>query len=447
MPFVVVAGAPAPTGPERERLAARLCPYTETLELVGGGDASGAPPGVTLWATASLARTGDVSAGRWTTPWPDGTAQVSLRIEGSGLLVETDPLGTCPLWIARRGGGWVVSPEAKALAVLAPVHPRPDETLLASGPRAPDWSPFEDVRRVPPGCALFITDRGVELRGKPRCFDTPRAPDDGDAARALGAALMTALPVSPSTTRATTGAFVSGGIDSSLACALARRQGPVASFTLGTDHGDEFPGARALADGLGCAPHEEVQLGRASLLERLDEVVFRNEVFDGLTAEILVQVSALADAAGASCTRVVTGYGSDLLFDGMLRHAAYMQAVGLATTADLIERTRWTGELSPFVTWSRGLSLQHVFWQPSVMDAALSVPREACFVDGIEKHVLRRAAVDTGLLPDALAWTPKIGLSDGTGAARALSEALGIEGVHAYHQKSRHALARWKRLF
>ncbi len=433
MPFVLVAGAEAPTASEGDRLAGRLCPYTDPVQPIWEAG------GVAVWATASLAAGVHADGRGWTAPWRDGTAQLRLTASSAGFAIETDELGTCPLWIARRGAGWVVSPEAKALAVLAPVHPRSDPVLLAPGARAPDWSPFEDVRRVPPGCSVLATASGVHVEGVARGFESPPA---GAPPHDLGAALLAALPESTEAT----GACVSGGIDSSLACALARRQGPVASFTLGTDHGDEFAGAAALAEALGCA-HAQVHLDGPSLLERLDEVVFRNEVFDGLTAEILVQVSALVDAARASCRRLVTGYGSDLLFDGMLRHAAYMAAVGLSTTAELIARTRWTGELSPFVSWSRGVSLQHVFWRSSVIDAALAVPREACFVDGVEKHVLRRAAVDTGLLPESLAWVPKVGLSDGTGAGAALSEALGIDGVYAYEAKSRHTLERWKRLF
>ena len=189
-----------------------------------------------------------------------------------------------------------------------------------------------------------------------------------------------------------------------------------------------------------------MRLDEARALELFDRVVFENEVFDGLTAEILVQLAALQEAAGAACRRVATGYGSDLLFDGMLHVPAYMQAVGLATTAELIERTRWTGELAPFGAWSRGLAPVHVFWDPAVIDVALRVPRALCRVGGVEKRVLREAAVRAGLLPAELAFKPKLGLSEGTGANRLLCGALGIEGPHGYGEKSRACIARLRRV-
>ena len=236
-----------------------------------------------------------------------------------------------------------------------------------------------------------------------------------------------------------TACFVSGGIDSSIACALARRAGPVETFSLGTVHGDEFGPARTWPRG-STAPHTEVHLTRDRVLELFDRAVIQNEVTDGLSAEVLVQLAALHEAAGregARCERVTTGYGSDLLFDGMLRVPEYMQAVGLCSSRELIERTRWTGELAPFVHWCHGLAVEHVFWSLPVIELALSIPRELCSSDDVEKAVLRRAAVRSGLLPSSLAFKQKVPLTVGTRANLLLSEALGLEDPLGYVEKSR----------
>ena len=81
-----------------------------------------------------------------------------------------------------------------------------------------------------------------------------------------------------------------------------------------------------------------------------------------------------------------------------------------------------------------------------MLDVALRVPRALCRVDGVEKHVLREAAVRAGLLPRALAFKPKLGLSEGTGANRLLCAALGIAGPHGYAEKSRACIARLRRV-
>jgi len=432
MPFIVLPRLRPLAGETLEALAARLCPYRGPLREVL------ATPDVSVIATSLLA----ASPGRARVTLDAGTADVELRVEGSSLVVRTDPLGTCPVFYARAADGWLVSPEAKALAALAPVRLRRDDELLAQGPRAPDWSPFEDLLRLPPGAALRLLRGEALVEGSPRRFDCVRETDGRgqDWPARLGEALDRALPAAP----LGTAAYVSGGIDSSVACALARRQGPVATYSLGSAHGDEFADARALSDGLRTA-HHEVRLDAASLRAQLERVVQQNEVFDGLTAEILLQFSALDAAAAVTCRRVVTGYGSDLLFDGMLRHVEYMRAVGLSSTAQLVERTRWTGELSPFSAWSRGLSVRHVFWDPDVMDVATRVPRGLCFVDGIEKRVLREAATRSGLLPERLACRRKTGLSDGTGANRLFSEVLGLTSPHAYREKSRWCVERLRR--
>jgi carbapenam-3-carboxylate synthase len=431
MPFVVLPRLRPPSAVTLDSLAARLCPYADR------------PREVLATAEASVLATPLVAAGpgRARAALDAGTAGFELRVEGATLVVRTDPLGTFPIWYARTADGWLVSPEAKALAAVTRVTLRPDAELLASGPRAADWSPFADVQRLPPGAALRLERGEARVEGAPRRFDAPRdAAHTDDWPARLAEALGRALPASA----LPTAAYISGGIDSSVACALARRQGPVASFSLGSAHGNEFADAGALADGLGTL-HREITLEAAALRAELERVVVQNEVFDGLTAEILLQFSALDAAAAGSCRRVVTGYGSDLLFDGMLRHAAYMEAVGLQSTAELIERTRWTGELAPFVAWSRGLAVRHVFWDPGVMDVATRVPRELLFVDGVEKRVLREAATRGGLLPEALAYRKKTGLSDGTGCNRLFSEVLGLSSPHAYPEKSRWCLERLRR--
>ena len=414
VPFVVVPRSRALTDAELARLGERLCPYTEVPTRILETEHHA------VWATSLASRERE----RVRNTLVGGTASFELRVEGGALVVATDRLGTCPIWFADG----LVSPEAKALAVLRPVELRSEEELLAQGRRPAGWSPYVNVERLPQGAALRLRDDGVETFGEPVRFDVPRsAPEARDWPAVLGEALVRAYEPND----AATGAFVSGGIDSSIACALARRHGPVRTFSLGTVHGDEFDEARSLADALG-TEHAELQLAADQVPAELERVVFQNEVFCGLTAEIVLQLSVLYGAAADGCRRIVTGYGSDLLFDGMLRHEAYMAAVALETTADLIERTRWTAELAPFVHWSRGLAVEYVFWDEDLMRVALEVPSELCYRDGVEKHVLREAAVRAGLLTEPLAFRAKRGMTDGTAANRLVSEVLGIEDVYGY---------------
>lgn len=436
MPFVLMTGAKPPTPAQRSRLEAQICPWRGKVELV--------PCGKDSWLLHSSAARFD--GDRLVPAVSGGTARFTVSREGDALRITTDPLGSCPLWYTRRDGGWLVAPEAKALAVFVKVTLRDDAELEAPGRRSADWSPYLELRRVPPGASLELRDGGAICLGEPPDFGRERDADDGadgvsgaaavDRSSALAAALGRALPRGDGPQ----GAYVSGGIDSSVACALARRHGPVRSFSLGSEHGNEFAGARALAAELGC-DHAEVNLDAATVARELEAVVFGNEVFDGLAAEILLQFAVLHRAAEGSCRRIATGYGADLLFDGMLRHAAYLEAAGVRSTVGLLERTRFSAEIAPFLGWSRGLAVDHPFLAPEVIDVALRIPAAMLDRDGIGKRVLRDAAVGAGWLSKAAAFRPKVGLSDGTGANRLLSDALGLASPHAYREKSRRCAA------
>ena len=440
MPILVLPRTVALSDRLREAVGARLCPYTGPIERLLQTETH------TVWGTSLCER----ERNRVRCRLEGGTSTFELRLDQGGLSVETDPLGTCPVWIApaRESGDWLVSTEAKALALFAPVRLRADAELFAPGARLPGWSPFANVQRLPQGKSLHLVGKCIRSEGSTPGFELgPQqtdASEENEWAHALGSVLLDSFR----THEVPTGCFVSGGIDSSIACALACGQAsaePVRTYSLGTDAGNEFATARSLAEHLECN-HREVELARSAVLEELDRVVFQNEVFDGLTAEILLQLSTLFGAAQAECERVTTGYGSDLLFDGMLRHTAYMRAVGLETTPELIGRTRWTGELAPFLAWSHGLAADHVFWQVEVMRTALQVPRQLCFVDGVEKHVLREAAVHSKLLPRELAFRSKIGMTEGTGANRVLSDALGLQDSFAYREKSATCSQRLRRI-
>jgi len=430
MPFLILPKSRELSESELSRLAARLCPYSTPPRRLGelGAHAVWGTPLVEVGPSGFRNSIG-------------GTASFSLSHSEGALAVATDPMGTCPIWYAKSEQGWIVSPEAKTFGMLMPLELRANIELIRAEARPAGWSPFENVRRLPQGCELILTESEPEpvIAGLPVSFDlvAEERSETDDWAQALGDALANSfVPIAGSN-----GSFVSGGIDSSIACALARRHGAVSTFSLGTEYGDEFSPAAELAEGLGCH-HEEIHLGLERARDELDRVVFQNEVFDGLTAEILVQLSVLYEASAGSCTTITTGYGSDLLFDGMLRHAAYMAAIGLSSTTELIERTRWTGEFAPFVHWSHGVGADHVFWKPSVVEQALRVPRHLCWVEGVEKHVLRRGAVVTGLLPEALAFREKKGLTEGTGAHRLLADVLGLDDPYAYGEKSLRCIER-----
>lgn len=424
MPFLWVQGR---AEVDEVELAKRLCPYGTTVTKTG-----------TLYHTP-LARFTKPTTLETSFARSACSAHGRVDLLPAATRFTTDALGTLPLWQINGPGFIAISPEVKAFAAIAGFQPRlkPPASLTAPGERSLTYSPYENVERLSPGATLSIDHAGVLHEEKPSIWpDLLATTGSSTDTRELGDALEHSLDGA----EATRGAFISGGIDSSIASALLGRKFPVklSTWSLGTRVGNEFAQAADLARALG-SDHRELQLRDDEILELWNDVIKANEISDGMTAEIVLQLAALVRHAG---TGVVTGYGADLLFGGMLRHDAYMQAVGVSSTAALIARTIWTGELSPFYAWRYGVAVHPVFWSPAVIRAALRLDPAIHFDGTHEKVPLRQLAVSRGWLTETLAFRPKVGMTIGTAAYQLVAEQLGLGNVMDYAGRSRLAIAR-----
>ena len=130
----------------------------------------------------------------------------------------------------------------------------------------------------------------------------------------------------------------------------------------------------------------------------------------------------------------------------MLRHQQYMAVTAVDDLRSLIERTFWTGEFAPFYAWSHGVEIHHLFWNPTVMNAAFRIPPESSF-DGVEEKVLlRRVASERGHLDGRYVRRKKRAMTDGTQFNRLLSSALGLGDGYAYEQKSARCISQLKNI-
>lgn len=425
-----------------------LCPYRGRIQRVAIAMPGGA---VGVLRLSSLAR---VWKSKCLIPADTrknaSTAWLEITMDSDGLTFETDPLGTFPLWQFEDDSRIVITSEVKSLTALEGVDVELDGSALQEARHPADFSPYRGVRRVYPGAILRVSVTGelTEERRTPLAyqptsmFATASAGED-----ALDAALVdSARAICGDGEQAALGTFLSGGIDSSLATALTQIRRPVVqTFTLGTDLGNEYSDAEALASRLGLR-HTRVAADAEAALAHFEHAVFCNEMVDGLTAEILAQLGILAAAASKNVRSVVTGYGADLLFGSMLRHQQYMKATAVDDLRSVIERTCWTGEFAPFYAWSHGVEIHHLFWDPAVMNTAFRIPPEFSFDGTEEKALLRSMAVARGHLDRRHALRKKQAMTDGMQFNRLLSSALGIESSHAYEMKSARCVSQLENL-
>ncbi|HKK09079.1 MAG TPA: asparagine synthase (glutamine-hydrolyzing) [Gemmatimonadota bacterium] len=242
------------------------------------------------------------------------------RRDGS-LFLARDRFGIRPLFYALRDGELVFGSEAKALfasgEVDAALDPRGlDEVFTFWGARAPR-TPFRGVRQLEPGsCARW---KDGQLRPR-RYYDLAHEASKHEPADALERldALMRSSVGLRMRADVPVGGYLSGGLDSSVTCALAAGRTPhdlrTFSVTFEDPALDESEYQMALAGDLGSV-HTVTHVGKGSIADVFPDVVRHAEAPLVRTAPApLYLLSRLTREADIKV--VLTGEGADELFLG-----------------------------------------------------------------------------------------------------------------------------------
>lgn len=309
--------------------------------------------------------------------------------EGTMLLAR-DRLGKKPLYWTSAGGRLAFASEMTALLKLESTPRAIDRDALCLYLRhacvpAPR-SILQGVHKLEPGTMLTFTasDQAQELRYwdirtiAMNGLDAPTFGNDDDAvdsvADALGVAvrerMISDVPL---------GAFLSGGIDSSLIVALMQKESeqPVNTFCISFDEDgwNEGDYAKSVSEHLGTS-HHELRLDPNRAIESLDTVVdHADEPFADASSIATYLVSKLARE---HVTVALSGDGGDEIFAGYSRHAWTQQTWNrIAPWPRLLRRP--VAALMRGLSWSGGLgdSLGHY---GAVMGEATP--------DGIYRHTL-----------------------------------------------------------
>jgi asparagine synthase (glutamine-hydrolysing) len=235
------------------------------------------------------------------------------------LTLVRDRFGVRPLYYALLADGSLVfGSEAKALFASGEVVPRPDlagiDDVFTTWGARPPRSPFAGVDQVEPGGVLVWENGRVvaERRWWAPTYD-PTAPDTGhllDLLRdSVDLRLRADVPV---------GAYLSGGLDSSLISALAqvRKGGELRTFSIAfkDPRYDERAQQQAVADALG-TKHHVVEAGPEEIAAALPDVVRHTETPLIRTAPVPLFLLA-REVRANDLTVVITGEGADELFWG-----------------------------------------------------------------------------------------------------------------------------------
>ena len=277
------------------------------------------------------------------------------------LHLARDRMGEKPLYLGEVSGNLFFASELRAFRAIphfdARMSHRAANAYLRDGCVPGALSIYEGIYKLPPGHLLTVqADRDQRLAAdwprpgesssltelRPRAYWSCRDAatqgqksllTDQRAAIDLGEDLLRQAVRAQMHADVPTGAFLSGGIDSSLVTAVMQHESahPVRTFTVSFDDPrfDESRHARAIADHLGTR-HEEFALREQEIVDQVPAIV---HCMDEPTANgSFFPVYLISRLARTQVTVALSGDGGDELFAGYNRYA-------LATGA--WRRSRW----------------------------------------------------------------------------------------------------------
>ena len=228
------------------------------------------------------------------------------------------------------------------------------------------------------------------------------------------------------------GVLLSGGLDSSIISAVAKRFAPkriesgdkteawwpqLHSFAIGLDGSPDLESARKVADHIGSI-HHEIHFTLEEGLNAVRDVIYHIETYDVTTVRASTPMYLIARVIKSMGVKMVlSGEGADEVFGGYLyfhkapdAKAFHDETLRKLSKLHLYDCLRANKSLA---SW--GVEGRVPFLDKEFLDVAMRLnPKDKMAGNGkIEKWVLRKAFED--YLPGEIAWRQKEQFSDGVG--------------------------------
>jgi asparagine synthase (glutamine-hydrolysing) len=348
--------------------------------------------------------------------------------DGDDVFAARDPIGIKPLYIGQREGRWCFASEQKALVGIA-----------------------EQVKEFPPGTSFHSATGYHRFYQVPSPSGRQYLASHGEAARelrstleaAVGKRLMSDVPL---------GAFLSGGLDSSIICAIARRNmDRLHTFSVGFEGSRDLAAARRVARHLDTIHHEYV-LTEDEVVRLMPKIIYHLESYDQDLVRSAIPTYFTARLAAEHVKVILTGEGADELFAGYryhreIRGLAHLQrelrrSIGALHNINLQRVDR--------LTMAHSIEARVPFLDVAMIALAQRIPaewklRRTSDDRLVEKWILRKACED--LLPQEIVWRDKEQFDEGSGTAeligrRGLDDWLAVSDSPQYGETHREAALR-----
>lgn len=335
-------------------------------------------------------------------------------------LIGRDPIGVIPLYIGHdKDGKLYVASELKALEGFCDEYEPflPGHYYSSRQGKMVKWYKREWMDKMPGECSGPIADI-AKLSYKESVTAVHDALED-----AVKRQLMSDVPY---------GVLLSGGLDSSVTSAIARKYAAkrietggsekawwprLHSFAVGLKGAPDLVKAREVADFIGTV-HHEINYTIQEGLDAIRDVIYFIETYDVTTVRASTPMYLLARVIKSMGIKMVlSGEGADEVFGGYLYfhkapdakefHEETVRKLGKLYQYDCLRANK---SLS---AW--GVEGRVPFLDKEFLDVAMSLNPEHKMCPGtvMEKKVVREAFAD--MLPDSVVWRQKEQFSDGVG--------------------------------
>lgn len=227
--------------------------------------------------------------------------------------------------------------------------------------------------------------------------------------------------------------LLSGGLDSSLVCAIAQiyTNQPIKTFSIGLPNSVDLKMAKLVANHIGSI-HKEIIVSEDDFFDSIPTVIKTIESYDTTTVRASVGNYLVAKyiSENTDCKVVLNGDGSDELMGGYLYFSACKDSYEFDK-----ECKRRLQDISHFDVLrsdksisGNGLEPRTPFLDRTWVQYYLSLSphiRNHNIDNNMEKFLLRKAFDTTNLLPDTVLWRRKEAFSDGvSGKSKSWSEII-----------------------
>ncbi|AUX72086.1 asparagine synthase B [Erwinia pyrifoliae] len=325
-------------------------------------------------------------------------------------LIGRDPIGIIPLYMGNdEHGNLFVASEMKALVPVC-----------------------RSIKEFPAGSYLSSTDGEIRRYWQRDWFDYSAVEQNTTDAHALKNALEESVK-SHLMSDVPYGVLLSGGLDSSIISAIAKRYAAkrvededkseawwpqLHSFAVGLEGSPDLKAAKAVAEHLGTV-HHEIHFTVQEGLDAIRDVIYHIETYDVTTIRASTPMYLMSRKIKAMGIKMVlSGEGADEVFGGYLYfHKApnarefHEENVRKLHALHMFDCARANKAMS---AW--GVEARVPFLDKKFLDVAMRInPQDKlCGSNGkMEKHILRECFAS--YLPESVAWRQKEQFSDGVG--------------------------------